>query len=120
MKILVGIVLAVIVLFLVFGVGILFPLNTLIPQNPDLSCNTDSDCGLWPHPAWSECSVCLSCQSFDASDPSVIAVNKNWKLSCPFPRPALAGCILCIGELHPDETIQAKCIQNKCQKVVSN
>ncbi|MBI2543227.1 MAG: hypothetical protein HYW24_03515 [Candidatus Aenigmarchaeota archaeon] len=128
-KFLIGIFIIAVVLFLGFdyisGPGILYELNKIFPQNPDISCRIDSDCKLHVYPEWSGCRVCGNCEIYKINDSKVIAINKEWRPFCPYPRPLIA-CGLCIGgiadsdnKLLTDLSSNVKCIENRCQKVLS-
>ncbi|UCD02980.1 MAG: hypothetical protein JSV63_04335 [Candidatus Aenigmatarchaeota archaeon] len=113
-------------IFDLFGAfSLLYSLNNIFPQNPDISCKVDSDCTLHAHPEWSQCRICGSCRNFNLNDSEIIAINKEWRPFCPFPRPA-GFCLACIGVIYdPSGEIvtydyidsYVKCIENKCQKI---
>lgn len=92
------------------------------PQTPDTFCNVDSDCILGVYPEWSKCEICGGCELFDINDTRVIAINEDWRPSCPFPKPSGALCVDCISTINNyriTDTNRTKCIENKCQKILN-
>jgi hypothetical protein len=74
-------------------------LNRLVAGVPDTNCNVDSDCAI----KITSCFPC-DCGSFEA-------VNKDWKAFCPLKYPFIMLCKPCQG-------YDAKCLENKCIKII--
>jgi hypothetical protein len=112
------IIIVVILTFLALSyLDFLYPLNKIFPQNPDLSCNQDSDCKLIIYPEWAECRACDSCASASVNDSRVIAVNSNWIPFCPFPY-GPTTCPKCEGGIIGYNQSQIKCVNHQCQKIL--
>ena len=113
--------LGILIFVLPYFSEILWSFNNQEPQTPDISCNVDLDCMLWVYPEWSKCEVCFSCESFDLNDTRVIAINKEWRPHCPFPKPIGVACVQCISTINNykiTDINRTKCIENKCQKIL--
>lgn len=101
--------------------GFLYPLNNLVPQSPDISCKMDSDCTLTISRLLNPCGKSHDCTMYNVSDSEVTVVNKGWKPFCPFGEPSEKGVayIMCIGGISGSDASNTKCIENKCQKVLT-
>ena len=91
------------------GFGVFFKFNNLIPNSPDISCKSDTDCRL-VNPDYKECKFCSSCKTYKIDDPDIISINKNWRPSCPF-NSGLVLCPACVGRLVCEDsfTILGQC-----------
>lgn len=113
----IAIILLLLLILILNNFGMLSSLNNLIPQTPDISCRVDSDCKMLIDLEWS-CNSCGSCKTYDVNSIDVIAINKEWKPLCPF-KEIQAACLACVSEIENYDLISIKCINNKCQKVLS-
>ena len=90
-KILMGVIILVVIMIATFWL--------LQPNNPNTSCQQDSDCVLRQ----------TSCQPCDCGSP----VNKNWKPFCP--TGTTPPGVIC-GPCQDPQQIQIRCIQNQCRQ----
>tara|TARA_Y100000310_G_C20527724_1_gene736902 strand:+ start:221 stop:598 length:378 start_codon:yes stop_codon:yes gene_type:complete len=114
--IIIGIIALIIILYLF---GILFEFNKIIPQKLDLSCESDLDCKLHVSPDLNKCRSCALCKTFEIEDEKVIAINKDWQPSCPFPKPLVSNCGDCETTIVDKDLADLKCIKNTCQKTLN-
>jgi hypothetical protein len=106
-----------------YAFGFLYPLNNFFKnQTPDKSCIFDSDCGYFILPEGNVyCFNIKDCRMLEFNDSRVIAIKRDWKPFCPFPKSMSLAEIQCIGgmELPPDYDKKIRCIDNVCEKVLS-
>ena len=107
-----------IIIGLLYFLGKLYFVNNIIPHNPIVSCQTDTDCTLIKDDGkW--CEKCSSCNGLRAEDEKLIAIRKDWKPYCPF-QEGLVNCPNYDCAEIWRVTASARCINNKCEKVINS
>ena len=113
----------IVIIAIAYVLGGFYPLNKFfMNQTPDKTCRLDSDCKYFIQPI--DNAYCVGgndCSMLEFDDTRVTAINKNWEPFCPFPKSSDIQVTQCIGGiLFPvDYAIMIKCINNKCEKVLS-
>jgi hypothetical protein len=115
---------AVVVILSVSSIGVYAQYVQYLSDSDPFYCEADSDCKIAHQARLSYCGPCDPCASGELRDDSIIAFNKNWP-KCPENGNAdefvmCAACSSVIYRKSLQYAVEAKCVNNRCEKIVTD